>query len=209
MLLYGVEPLTNLGLGQVAVSGEVQQVLLLHVETGQFGGRLVPGNAGGGLVVGQHRLHVLLDPDDKVRGKPQRGVVLGDGVFHVFRSDEGCDAAEVLLPAPAEEVAVVAAVALDERHDEAVHLTPLPTCTAPQAALEVVVVGALALVRPALGSDDLLHPVEERQGDEGLVSAVVLLAFVDDPAEVVAVGQEAPHRFRRGRLGRVLARSGA
>nr|WP_233225730.1 hypothetical protein [Amycolatopsis sp. CA-126428] len=89
----------------------------------------------------------------------------------------------MILTAPTEVVEIPATVTLAWHDDES-----LLTASAPQNALEVVIVRTIA--RPATPqSEHLLHPVEYFKRHQRFVTAGVLLALVFDDAKVVAVLQ--------------------
>src|SRR5713101_919075 len=77
--------------------------------------------------------------------------------------------AHSLLPSPAEEVVVLAAVAPGPLHDE-----PVLAPRAPQHALQVVVVGARPGSGSRMGVEHLLYPLEQFRRDERLVPARIL-----------------------------------
>ncbi len=118
--------------------------------------------------------------------------MLGDGIFDAV--DAGVrGVAEVVLDPAAEVVAVVAgAVAPGGAHQDHAPVDALlqAALSAPDGALQVVVVALAAFGGEPSGGQDCLDAVEEIVGDDAFVPAGVKLAFVADFAEVVAVAEQ-------------------
>ncbi|WTI33028.1 hypothetical protein OH817_03915 [Kocuria rhizophila] len=145
---------------------------------------------GGDLVV-QRGLDVAADGGDE-RGTETDGlVVLGDGVFDPVDRGVRC-VAQVVLDPSAEEVSVVGvAVPAGGAHEDHAPVDVLfeAALSAPDGALEVVVVALAAFAGVAALVHELLHLVEQILFDERFVSTGVGLALVADFSEVVAVAE--------------------
>ncbi|WUI92044.1 hypothetical protein OHB21_13010 [Nocardia puris] len=200
----------DLGLRKGGVGGQVDEVLFLGVECLQLGGQLLLEEPIGGLLSVDGFGDLVADAGDEVAAESDRRVVRLDGVFDECDVDVGRVAGALLFVA-AEEVEVFVAVSvgcsLDDHPPDG--SGPL-AASAEQGSFEVVVVDSSAFVGVGAGFEDLLDVVEEVLVDQRLVSALHLLALVDDVAEVVAVAQHLRELVSGNPLGgTAMARPGA
>jgi hypothetical protein len=115
--------------------------------------------------------------------KLSHGEVCLYGTFDLLEAKER-QVADPFLTAGAEEVEVVTAIAFAQSDDHAV-----ATAMTPQSALEPVLVPSLPSTFPSVLGEHALDALVRLFGNESLVSAAVLDAFVGHLAHVVAVGE--------------------
>ncbi|WP_241883012.1 hypothetical protein [Frankia sp. KB5] len=115
---------------------------------------------------------------------PHVAVVPQYCLLDIFDLEVG-EVAGAVLPSTADVVEVLHAVTVLRAGDDQAPFA----VTAPDDALEVVVVGPLAGAGAAVGDQDLLYPVEQVLVDDGRVAACDFGSLVVDKAEVVAVAQ--------------------
>ena len=191
------DALSDLGLGELPISGKVKQIFFLNCEFFQFGVELLLEETLAALGVGEGLVHGVAHLSDKFRIEMHRSVVLGDRFFDSLHVGKWSIATAV-LDAAAEEVEVFALVPPDGSLDDHASRWP-PVCVAfaaEQGAFEVVVVDSAPFAGDTAGVEDFLDFVKRGLVDQGLVAARIFLAFVDNMTQVVAVFEQTEHALR-------------
>ncbi|HVX20468.1 MAG TPA: hypothetical protein VHB02_03900 [Acidimicrobiales bacterium] len=172
----------------------------------QLEGQVIPAQFGCRLALRQDVFDLASEPGHEVRGHPETLVLLLDGLLDPVHVPVP-GGADVLLPAPAEEVEVLVTAPVGRLlDDDPVVPAGLLAGPAPQQSLEVVVVDALPDTPTAPGGHHFLHPFEQLGRHQPLVPTRELLTLVGDVAQVIAILK---HRIDLGgshQPGRMLAR---
>ncbi|MDT0330897.1 hypothetical protein RM479_20955 [Nocardiopsis sp. DSM 44743] len=181
------QPRLDLRLGQCPVGRQVEEVLLLRVQSGKLLGELLLQLPCCRFLLVDAFLHVGAYMVDEVWTKAETGVVLLDRFLQPLHIDIGRVTRMVLL-AEAEEVHVFGAVAVGGfLNDHPLCDACSPTRTAEQRPFEVVVMYAPLFLGSGTGFDDVLHSIEQIYVYQCIVSSLDLLVFVCHVTDVVAV----------------------
>nr|WP_248293761.1 hypothetical protein [Actinoplanes sp. TBRC 11911] len=181
----GPQPGGDLVLRPVRVTDQVEEAIFLLAQVLQPFRYASPDFRLGVGRLDQCLLDQRGDPLAQLGGQRDRRVVVEHCRFRLGDGQVG-EVAGVELPAPAEVVEMkVAGLALAS-HD---HESALAS-GAPDRALEVVVVRALADSARASRLQHLLDAVEDLCRDQRLVPALVFVAAILDAAEVVAIAEK-------------------
>src|SRR5581483_648810 len=146
--------------GDGSLRGQIEQVLLLPVELGEFGIQLSTQQFGCPLLIGHDLGHLGSDCGGERRREAQGRVVPLHGLLDGVEVDVG-RAADVLLATATEEVEVLVSATPSRPLDDETRLAASGTAgSTPKGALEVVMVDPLPLAACGLGIENALYPVE-------------------------------------------------